>query len=394
MDGKKIDAVAQITKLGFVFILDRDSGKPLFPVDEVPVPDSSTLTGEKPWSTQPFPRVPGPFASQSFTEADVNPFVPDSSQAIVKRRLGEIESGNIFLPPSEKGILIFPGLDGGGEWGGAGYDPKTGFLYINANHSPWILKMVKKEDESKPLSETVAGRGQKVYGNNCMSCHGTNREGNGVNPALQNITKKYTAHQILNIVNNGRGMMPSFEQITSDEKKALLSFLVNDQKEGSMSFIDSSMKKGVVQNPSKVPFVPYIPVYQKFRTPEGYPANKPPWGTLTAINLNTTKTVWTIPIGEYPELKKKGIPVTGTENYGGPIVTSGGLLFIAATLDQKIRAFNKRTGKLLWEADLPSAGFATPSTYEVNGKQYIVIACGGGKLNTTSGDSYVAFTLP
>ena len=395
-NGKKIDAVAQITKLGFVFILDRDNGKPLFPVDEVPVPDSSTLTGEKPWPTQPIPRVPKSFAFHSFTEADVNPFVPDSSQAFIKRRLREIESGNIFLPPSEKGILIFPGLDGGGEWGGAGYDPKTGFLYVNANHSPWILTMMKKDSGNIPSHETVADRGERVYVNNCMSCHGKSREGNGAYPELRNITNKYTAHQILDIINNGRGMMPSFGQILPNDKKALLVFLVNDQKEGSQAFIDSSMKKDVVQNSSKVPFVPYIPVYQKFRSHDGYPANKPPWGTLTAINLNTAETIWTIPLGEYPELKKKGIPVTGTENYGGPVVTSGGLIFIAATLDQKIRAFNKRTGKLLWEADLPFAGFATPSTYEVNGKQYVVIACGGGggRLNVPSGDSYIAFALP
>lgn len=400
-DGKKIDAVAQITKSGFVFILDRDSGKPLFPIDEVPVPDSSTLLGEKPWPTQPVPRVPKAFASHSFTEADINPFVPESSQAVIRKSLREIGSGNIFLPPSENGILIFPGLDGGGEWGGAGYDPKTGFLYVNAQQSPWLLTMIKLGAESKQPQQTFAvsrkkvQKGQKVYANNCMSCHGWNREGNTGYPNLQNVAKRYTANQILDIINNGRLMMPSFSRIPGNEKEALLTFLLNDQKEDSMAFMDSSLTKEVAQKLARrTPFYPYSVLYHRFRTPEGYPANKPPWGTLTAINLNTAETVWTIPIGEYPELKKKGIPVTGTENYGGPVVTSGGLLFIAATLDQKIRAFNKRTGKLLWEAGLPSAGFATPSTYEVNGKQYVVIACGGGKLNMPSGDSYVAFALP
>jgi quinoprotein glucose dehydrogenase len=150
----------------------------------------------------------------------------------------------------------------------------------------------------------------------------------------------------------------------------------------------------VISKTEKSPFVPYTMTgYNKLRTPEGYPANQPPWGTLTAINLNTGETMWHNPLGEYPELTKKGIPVTGTENYGGAVVTKGGLLFIAATADAKLRAFNKRSGKLLWETSLPAAGFATPSTYQINGKQYLVIACGGGKLDTPSGDSYVAFAL-
>lgn len=393
-DGNKIDAVAQITKTGFVFVLDRDSGKPLFPVDEVPVPDSSTLVGERPWPTQPIPQLPKPFASHIFTEADINPYVPDSSQQIVKQKLAQLQSGNIFLPPSEQGTLIYPGFDGGGEWGGAGYDPGTGILYVNANQVPWTLTMVKAEPKDKGKS-TMAQHGNTVYVNHCMSCHGQNREGNGSYPGLQHIEKKYTAPHVLEIVNNGRRMMPSFKQVSDIDKKALLTFLMNNKTEGQVAFIDTSAEKEVISKTEKSPFVPYnMTGYNKFRTPEGYPATRPPWGTLSAINLNTGETMWDVPLGEYPELKKKGIPVTGTENYGGPVVTSGGLIFIAATLDGKFRAFNKRTGKLLWEADLPAAGFATPSTYEVDGKQYVVIACGGGKLDAHSGDSYVAFALP
>ena len=393
-DGKKIDAVAQITKTGFVFVLDRDSGKPLFPIDEVPVPDSSTLTGEKPWPTQPVPQLPKPFASHNFTEGDINPLVPDSSQAIVKEELADMRTGNIFLPPGEKTSLIFPGYDGGGEWGGAAYDPGTGWLYVNANQVPWTLTMIRADAKDKEKT-TMAQHGKNVYINNCMSCHGQNREGNGSYPSLQHVDKKYSATEVLEIVNNGRRMMPSFKQINDNDKKALLAFLMDMKKEGQIAFIDSSDKREVIGQTEKSPFIPYTMTgYKKFHTPEGYPANTPPWGTLTAINLNTGEKIWENPLGEYPELKKKGIPITGTENYGGAVVTSGGILFIAATLDGKLRAFNKRTGKLLWETDLPAAGFATPSTYEVNGKQYVVIACGGGKLDAPSGDSYVAFALP
>ena len=211
-DGKKIDAVAQVTKTGFVFILNRDNGKPLFPVNEMPVPDSSTLIGEQPWPTQPIPELPKPFVSQTFTEADINPLVPQSSQEEVRKKLAQLETGNMFLPPSEKGTVIFPGFDGGAEWGGAAYDPGTGILYVNANQIPWILTMVKADAE-KTMNETVAQHGQKVYVNNCMSCHGVNREGNGSYPALEHIGKKYTASQALEIINGGRRMMPSFKQI-------------------------------------------------------------------------------------------------------------------------------------------------------------------------------------
>lgn len=277
--------------------------------------------------------------------------------------------------------------------GGAAYDPGTGILYVNANQIPWILTMVKANAE-RTMNETVAQHGRKVYVNNCMSCHGINREGNGSYPALEHIGKKYTAAQALEIINGGRRMMPSFKQIADGDKKALIAYLFDVKKEGDSIFSDNANKE-VISKTEKSPFVPYTMTgYNKFRTPEGYPANKPPWGTLTAINLNTGNAIWQNPFGEYPELTKKGVPVTGTENYGGAVVTKGGLLFIAATLDGKFRVYNKTSGKLLWSTSLPAAGFATPSTYEVNGKQYVVIACGGGKLGAASGDSYVAFALP
>jgi quinoprotein glucose dehydrogenase len=134
--------------------------------------------------------------------------------------------------------------------------------------------------------------------------------------------------------------------------------------------------------------------YNKFLTKDGYPAIAPPWGTLNAIDLQTGKYLWKIPFGEFEELKKKGIPTTGRENYGGSVITAGGLLFIGATADNKFRAYNKRTGKLLWETTLPASGVATPAVYAVDGKQYVVIACGGSKWGGPNGDSYVAFSLP
>jgi quinoprotein glucose dehydrogenase len=294
----------------------------------------------------------------------------------------------MFLPPGKHPSVVFPGFDGGAEWGGPAYDQETGLLYINANEMPWILTMI---DAPKAPSheENFAVAGQRLFAKNCMNCHGQNREGSGNFPSLININKKYSEAQILGLLETGRRMMPSFKQVPVQEREAIVAFIRSDKQKGQKKFEESKRPIDTFLN------LPYqMTGYNKFLTKEGLPALSPPWGTLNAINLSTGKIAWKIPLGENEELMKKGLPITGTENYGGPAVTAGGLVFIAATKDGKIRAFNKHTGKLLWEAKLPAAGFATPSVYEVNGKQYVVIACGGGKLGTTSGDAYVAFALP
>ena len=220
-----------------------------------------------------------------------------------------------------------------------------------------------------------------------MSCHGPERKGSGNYPSLLNVAAKYNAAQFAELLNTGRRMMPAFKQLSDDEKTALASFILDIRSRQGKTFIPPAQPVDSFRN------LPYtITGYNKFLSKEGYPAIKPPWGTLNAINLNTGDIAWKIPLGEYPEFTKKGI-ITGTENYGGPVVTAGGLVFIAATRDGRIRAFNKATGRLLWQADLPAPGFATPAIYSAGGKQFIVIACGGGKLGTHSADTYVAFAL-
>jgi quinoprotein glucose dehydrogenase len=387
-EGKKIAAVAQLTKSGLIFLFDRVTGKPVYPVDEIPVPTETELTGEKLSPTQPWPSFPKPFARQVLTTDSLNKFVPDSSYNDIKQRLSSYKTGFIFTPPSKEGTIIFPGYDGGAEWGGPAYDPETGIIYINANEMAWVLTMT---DVSKDVNKTETNleAGQRLYTNTCMNCHGANRQGSGNNPPLINIDKKYSEQQVIELMTTGRRMMPALSQLSESEKKAIASYVRDLKKEQEEKFVAPVRLEDSYR---KIPYT--FTGYNKFLTKEGYPAVAPPWGTLTAVNLNTGETAWKIPLGEYPELKAKGIPATGTENYGGPVVTAGGLLFIAASKDGKFRAFNKRNGKLLWETDLPAPGFATPSVYEVNGKQYIVIACGGGKLNTKSGDAYVAFALP
>lgn len=387
-NGKWIDALAQCTKSGNIFLLDRTNGRPLFPVKEVAAPPS-TLPGESAWPVQPVPELPEPFTRQVFTEKDITDISPAAHDSALKR-FRQVLSGRPFIPPDKRGIMIFPGFDGGAEWGGAAFDPATQLLYVNANEMPWIMEIIDIP-KNKGI-HTARELGRSVYDKYCMSCHGKNLQGDAqqVYPSLQHLNKRYNQQQTAQVINNGRNMMPAFRQIPDNEKKALLTFLLEldtDKEEAPIS--QTPAAGGILAE------IPYTTTgYNRFVDKEGYPAIKPPWGTLSAIDLNTGKIRWQRTLGEFKALSEKGIPPTGTENYGGPLVTAGGLLFIGATKDEHFRAFDKTTGNLLWQTTLPAGGYATPCTYSVNGKQYVVIAAGGGKMGTRSGDTYVAFALP
>ncbi|HEY8931152.1 MAG TPA: PQQ-binding-like beta-propeller repeat protein [Mucilaginibacter sp.] len=387
-DGRTIDAVAQITKHGFIFMFDRTNGKPVFPIEEKPVPQNA-LPGEDVWPTQPIPTLPQPFARQHFGPEDVTDISPET-HADMLAKYKKVKYNTMFTPPSKDGDWIFPGFDGGGEWGGAAIDPESKIMYISNSEMPWAQVMI---DVPKNTGDnSLNGQGHTVYNSYCIGCHGANLKGNGTSyPSLVNIGKKYTEDQVSKIVSDGRNMMPSFKQIPAADKKALLAFVLKLPEKEPVS---KAMPKEPVSK-SATNTIPYVMNgYNRFLDKDGYPGIKPPWGTLDAVDLTSGKLLWKVPLGEYAELTKRGMPVTGTELYGGPLVTKGGLVFVAATKDEKIRAFDKKTGKQLWEAQLPAAGYATPATYAVDGKQYIVIACGGGKIGSKSGDSYVCFALP
>ncbi len=386
--GKKVDAVAQTTKTGFVYVFERETGTPVFPIDEMPVDTDTDLEGEKLWPTQPVPRLPAPFVRQSFTIADINPYLPEESYQEVKSRLERYRTGKMFLPQSRQGTIIFPGFDGGAEWGGPAVDPATNYLYVNANEVPWIMEMFDAEPDQEG-EELFLDAGLRLYQQHCMTCHSADRTGTETNPSLLNIGSKLDEKAVLDLISSGRRMMPAFQYLDDLEKEAIASYVL-DSKSGRERIFSKSVSD--IERFRKLPY--NISGYNKFRSKEGLPSIAPPWGTLTAIDLNTGEHVWKQVLGEDEEMKALGAEITGTENYGGPVVTAGGLLFIAATKDEKIRAFDKSTGEKLWEAQLPAAGFATPATYEVDGKQFLVIACGGGKLGTKSGDYYVAFALP
>jgi quinoprotein glucose dehydrogenase len=380
-EGRKVDAVAQITKSGHVFLFERETGKPLFPIEEQAAPPSD-LVDEKAWSTQPLPSLPPPFARQRLEEADLNDLDPVAHEDLVAR-FRKLRSAGQWVPPSREGTVIFPGFDGGGEWGGAAYDEDSGLLYVNANEMPWVLTMVPID---RATESTDAARGRQTYQQYCEACHGADRKGDpqGQYPAIEGVGTKLSREAVDTLVASGKGVMPSFAMLTPRQRQELVAFLFGD-----------APKAVAPGDDPPDPTVPYTHTgYNRFLDKNGHPGVKPPWGTLNAIDLDRGAIRWTRTLGELPELTRRGIAPTGTENYGGPVVTAGGLLFIAATLDEKFRAFDKATGELLFEAALPAGGYATPSTYSVGGKQYVVIACGGGKMGTRSGDAYVAFALP
>ncbi len=378
-DGEPVDTVVQVTKSGHVFVLDRDSGESLFPLEAVPV-SPSALPGEKLAETQWLPKVPAPFARQVFDEGTITDRSPEAT-ANVRGQLEAITIGGQFIPPSTRAQAVFPGFDGGAEWGGPAFDPETSILYVNANEMPWLLKM----EERQPLP--AGARASQAYQLLCASCHGDDRQGTGEFPSLVDLDQRLDWEGFTDVLMTGRGRMPAFSPwFDWKGRDAMAAYLL----EGRDVPIETALG---ADSPL---FLRYrIAGYPLFTDHEGYPAVKPPWGTLSAINLDTGEFAWQVPLGEYPELVKQGMTNTGSQNYGGPVATAGGLVFIAATLfDHKLRAFDKATGEQLWEYELPAAGVATPAVFDVDGRQFIVISAGGGKFGGKQSGKYVAFALP
>ena len=375
-DGRAIDAVAQTSKQGFVYLFNRSTGETLFPLETHAYP-ASTVPGEVAAQEQSLPVKPAAFARQRLTEDMLTRRTPEAHRWALEN-FRRFRSDGQFVPLSiGQDTIVFPGFDGAAEWGGPAVDPQTSVIYINSNEMAW----------NAALAETTDATGTRaLYTSQCAVCHRDDFKGSPPDfPSLIGVGARLTYSQIAATIHSGKGRMPGFPNLTPEQTTAIADFLGNGQS------------KEIVSSGPQLPAMKYhLMGYNRFLDPDGYPAIAPPWGTLNAINLNTGEFLWKIAFGEYPELTAAGMRDTGSENYGGPVVTAGGLLFIGASnFDKKFRAYNSSSGALLWETRLPFSGNATPATYSVNGRQFVVIAAGGGKdRRSSSGGVYVAFALP
>lgn len=375
--GQVVPAAIQVTKTGNTFIFNRLTGKLLSEVEERRVPQSE-LFGEMASISQPFVLWPESFSKQELTINDGTSLSTEKNiwaQNILSR--SDLKR---FDPPSEKGMVYY-GLHGGANWGGPAIDPFKSMMFINSNEIAWHIEMIdvnKNDPNKKPMHP-----GERIYlSRNCGACHGLEGKGMDNQPSLEHLELKYNKDQITELLLKGQGSMPANPNIDVVELDALTDYLLK---------VEGKFYEGLPVE-TKPNFV--VKGYNRFLDEDGYPAIKPPWGALNALDLNTGKIAWRIPLGTYPELTKQGIPQTGTENFGGSLVTKGSLVFIGATRDELFHAFNAKTGSLLWEVKLPFGAYATPSTFEIDGKQYIVVlATGGGKLGTKEGDALIAFSL-
>lgn len=382
-NGKQIEAVAQVTKQGYVYVFNRETGEPLFPINEITAPQS-LLDGEQAWPTQLVPSLPKPFAREAhqLSENDISPFAGNKDE--LKKILMSSDK-RFFAPPDTNTVLMLPGYDGGAEYGGAGADPENGIIYVNANEMAWFLRMEKSEDLVTANNTHQISGGEKTYRLYCAVCHGIDRKGNAASGTadLSTLPQKHNQQYAIEIISKGKAKMPGFPNLTNEEKQHLTEYLYGIEKTEIVSEHITNEQQDLYQ----------FTGYTKFLDDNGLPAISPPWGTLTAIDLNTGKHIWQTTLGITPGLPDQDTNPTGCENYGGPVITKNGLILIAGTKDGMFRAFNRFTGKLLWQTKLPAASFATPAMYRFNGKQYIVLACGGEKLGTPKGNKIVAFAL-
>lgn len=380
-EGAMIDAVALVTKMGYVFLFDRETGDPLFPIEEIPVDTLSIMPGERPWPTQPIPTKPDPFARQGFREEFYSTLTPEINQEIREDIKRNNYSTGIYQPPSLNGSIILPTAHGGANWGGASFNPRSKVLFVNSSDLPWILKLT--EIEGLRQDNDLGGR--ELYQKYCGSCHGAEKRGTNYGPGIEGRMDSYTVGELEEFLKRGAEPMPSFKHLPQVQINAIISYL-KEIEVGDLQGADGSQPDSGYSQPYG------FSGYNFYLDKNGNPAIEPPYGTLTAIDLNKGEILWQSPLGEDENLAKQGISNSGLFNRGGGIATSGGLIFIAATADRMLRAFDQKNGKEVWKTKLPGSGYSIPSTYRIDGIQYLTVGVAPNPESNFNG-GYVTYSI-
>lgn len=387
-DGRAVDIVAQVTKQGFLFVFDRVTGKPLWPVEERAVPKSD-MPGEQTWPTQPFPTWPPPFARQKFAADDLSAYIPTTEEkARIRDQILSARNEGLFTPPSTRGTIQMPGNNGGANWGSAAADPESGMLYVVSKDLPALLKLEGEMEASPVRDGTPEQKGRAVYIAQCQLCHHADLKGQPPTvPSLVKVGNRLPREAVRNLVTHGRGLMPGNAKLSDAEMDNLLAFLFRSDQSALPEV------KGVsAKTPER-----YRSGFGFMTTSDGLSPIKPPWTTLTAYDLNDGNIKWQIPLGEVPALAKRGIHDTGAYfPKAPPVVTAGGIIF-TGTRDRKVRALDVRDGRTLWEYESKTLLEGMPAVYEADGREYVVFCAAaqpsGGQTKPQEG-AYIAFALP
>lgn len=396
-DGNMVDVVAQASKTGMLYVFDRVTGEPLWPIEERPVPKSD-VPGEEAWPTQPFTTMPPPFSRLVFTPDDLNPYIDAGEREVLKQRLLKARNEGVFTPPTlTREFIVVPGQHGGANFGATAGDPETGMVYVRAIDAPsihqlrpWDASMVRVE------GETREERGLSAYAQVCQSCHGE-AEPTGIRShdrASIIPIKQLGPERITKIIRHGQGQMPAVPEtrLSSGSLEALLAYLA-----------DPAAAPGPARIPPPLPLstehARYTgPLGSTFRTKSGTPAFGPPWSRIVAYDLNEGTIKWAVPLGTVPALAARGIKDTGNDSRvhrNGLVVTAGGLLFVGTHGDKTVRAFAKDTGKILWEHELPAGPEGMPAVYEAGGRQHVAFFASTSQGGEHAGaQGYYVFALP
>lgn len=373
-NGKNVDVVTQAGKTGYLYVLDRVTGKPIWPIVEKPVP-ASDIPGEQAWPTQPVPTAPPPFARLTYSPNDVNPYLSDTEREEAKEYIADSHNEGMFTPPGLRNTLEPAGNSGGANWGSAAADPTTGWVYIRNKNAPTMLKLDPKPPRFS-VGGTPATQGHAIYLQNCATCHTSTLQGQPpAIPSLVDVVSRLGADQVRTTVQNGLSPMPAFPDLTSRDLDSLIAYLTAPSTSQLSPQIVAYLSAPTPPQPLTPDKVQYRSGYGYMMTPDGLPQISPPWGTLAAYDLNKGTLVWEIPDGGVTALEDKGIKNTGSvEPRGGVVVTAGGLIFDGTKSDQTMRAYDKETGKVLWEVKLPAGPEGIPAVYMIDGREYVVQA--------------------